>query len=341
MTLEELLKSSLESYDARDIISGHLRLHQWYSSYEKDDDLAKIRAAHQNVFLEFIRRGIHHNSTPVDELDKNSGSYPSIPPELYSTFINPDLKPGESGIPDSFKRWHASLHNLWLATEFGKGLKKPEEQLINAHDIVVKEMDHHPLWDELDNNWINVFKSFSIGAPEGPLYLEEVLLGFPESVNLITDAVKCYKGDAFIAKGIDGVLRHVLQVKLLRRNQDAREVSQAPVVPDRTFDLKLSRSCMFLSETSENISSVYNDHYWISRPFIYLVGGIVEGHFSINDADVLIKRGVPGWLFQHISSLLILEHPLNRNLHFLEDEGLGPLSSHVALYDLILESKDF
>jgi hypothetical protein len=337
MTLDDLLNAALGKVSDKELLEGHLRLHQWFMNAPKEDVNARqdLLRAHQKVYLEFIRRGLHHS--PGEGIDRIDLAYPKIESSMYSDYSNAEAILGQS-IPNTNVGWHASLHDIWIAVKMRMGLTKPEEQLINTHDIVTNKMGHHPIWDELDADWVSQFKSFSMMVDEDPEFisLEKVLQGFPDKITLVSGAVTFKKGSIYIVKGIMGSLRVAILVKLLRRTTGS-ELPDLPEDPDSVFDLDLVNHRVVDSLILSYTDSAFPPLYWISRPFVYLVGGVVESRISLVDADILIRSGLPDWFYQHVVSTLTLEHPEGHNLHFSADIGLGPLSHNIPLYDLVLE----
>lgn len=295
---------------------------------------ANIVEAHSKIFLEFIKRGFHHSTSPVSNLDREPKGFPEIPSELFSQLVNVNAKRGENNVPAEFKLWHNSLHNIWTMLRRTKQSILPSQEMYDVHDMVVKELSSHLIWDSLDSHWTEMYKnmSFSKGSNKFIL-LYEVMKSFPYKINLVTDAVLCDVSSVYVEKGFYGSFANIIGVKFCR-GKDLTVVKDKLQNPIYKYNLSLVRD---YNHITSNPLDLFPEQILISKPFCYLIGSIVNDGISQHDIDLLLRRGVNDWLFQHIISSLIVECENSQLFHIIEDSGLGPQSNFYGLYDLILE----
>jgi len=307
--------------------------HLVYSATETFKD--SIIEAHSKIFLEFIKRGLHHSASPVSNLDREPKGFPEIPSELFSQLININAKRGEDNVPTEFELWHNSLHNIWTVLRRTEQSILPSQELYNTHDMVVKELPSHPIWDSLDSHWTEMYKNMSFSKESNNfVLLYEVIKSFPEKIDLVSDAVLCDAYSVYIEKGFSGLLANSIKMKFCRK----KETSICAEIPDEPifrYNLSLVRS----TDISVNQSETFPEQIILSKSFCYLIGNIVNDGISQHDVDLLLRIGLPDWLFQHIASSLVINYDRGNKLHILEDSGLGPQSNVYDLYDLILERK--
>jgi hypothetical protein len=338
--ISNLTPTKISEMPDRLIALVHWDLHKVY----REDSPGRTKLLvllHERVFLEFTMRGLHHNY--VNDLDKIAT--PVIESDIVTRILDTGqvFKPKEDfnvSQEEALHRWHAAIHDIWFSVKINRGLIEPPEDLINAHEIVVSRIGHHPIWDELDKPWEEAIKSFCITKSEDNLlYLPEILMGFPDSINIVPESVlRTSSKEIYIQPGISGTLRTVIMTKMLRSVEDSIEIQELNGSPEQSYNLLLARPGSSVYKTPISYDEVgFQTLYSISSQFCCLVGSIAQQKVSNNDADVLIKRGIPDWLFQHVASSLILSHDLGTRLHFLLDQGLGPTAQFEPLYDLVLE----
>lgn len=289
--------------------------------------------AHSKIFLEFIKRGFHHSTSPKSNLDRDPRAFPEIPQKLFSQLVNVDAKIGDNNIPVDFKLWHNSLHNIWTALRRVKQSILPSKELYGVHDMVAKELSSHLIWDSLDSHWTDIYKNISFSKRSNNLILlYEVMKSFPEKINLVSDAVLCNSNSIFIEKGFRGLLANIIEVKFCRRKN-------LVAIKNKPENLIYKYNLLLVRDDEDNLNQfrTFPERVVISKSFCYLVGSVVNDGISQNDVDLLLRKGLSDWLFQHIVSNLIIEYGKGNELHIIEDGGLGPQSDFYSLYDLILE----
>jgi hypothetical protein len=345
--LEQISEEKVSQYPDRLLMIVHADLHKWYRS-DRSVIHPVLITLHKTIFREMTLRGLHH--VYVNMLDDKA--VPIFPPDEFLQILNNFRVKGNADLSkaEQLKRWHAAIHNIWMGVRVIRELIKPNEEIQNAHDIIADQLKHHPEWDELDKDWADAIKSFNPypqhaqkddvleEETKSPIYISKVVSGFPDEITLIHDAILKTENKVYIQPGIAGVLYNSIYAHILRVTQFGEVTPVKPARVRSMYDLKLIRP-----HAEENLLPIsIDDHgfhsmYPISAAFVCLVGSIVNNRLSLNDADVLIKSGTPDWIFQHIASSIIVNHPMGSFLHILRDQGLGPTAGFEIIYNLILE----
>ena len=293
-----------------------------------------IIEAHSKIFLEFIKRGFHHSTTPKSNLDRDPNAFPEVTPELFSQLTKASAKPGDKGIPAKYELWHNSLHNIWTALRRTSQAVSPNEELYNVHDIVAKELPSHLIWDSLDSHWTDMYKHMSFSKGSGKfVLLYEVMKSFPEKIPLVSNSVLCTSESIYIEKGFHGAFANNIEVKFCRR-RGVTIIKNKPQDSIYKYKLSLIRD---YEDIPLNSTELFPENVLLSKSFCYLIGSVVNDGISQHDIDLLLCKGTPDWLFQHIVSNLIIECENSHMFHIIEDDGLGPQSSAYSLYNLVLE----
>lgn len=345
--LDQITEEKVSHYPDRLLMIVHSDLHKWYHE-DRSVILPLLVILHKAVFYEMTLRGLRH--THINLLDDKA--VPTFPPDqLLQILNNFKVKGGDPGLSkiERLKRWHTAIHNIWTVVKVTRGLTVPNEEIQNAHDVIADQLRHHPDWDELDRDWVDAIKAYKpypqhaqmddmLEEVKVPMHMSMIISGFPDEITLVRNVVLKTENKVYIQPGITGILRNSIYAHILRVTQFGEEILEEPKKFTSAYDLKLI--CPHAEEDLLPVS--IDDHgfhsmYPVSSAFVCLVGGIVNNKMSLNDADVLVKSGTPDWMFQHIASLLILNHDCRKFLHIIRDQGLGPTAGYEAVYNLILE----
>lgn len=165
------------------------------------------------------------------------------------------------------------------------------------------------------------------------ILLNDILNKFPKRIELFPKAIECDNGGVYISKGFHGFFANILKVKLCHK-KELSVYKEAPIESTFNYNIVLVKD-----KKVENIvkEELIPQHISISSSFCYLVGSVVNDGITSHDIDLLIRKGAPDWMFQHIVSSLMMSHVNSNLFNIIEDIGLGPMTKYCNLYDLILE----
>lgn len=163
--------------------------------------------------------------------------------------------------------------------------------------------------------------------------LNDILNEFPKRIELLLKVIECDDSGVYISKGFHGLFANILKVKLCYKRK-LEIYKEAPLEPVFSYNIILVRNGEF---KCDNVEELFPQQVCVSSSFCYLIGSIVTDGIASHDIDLLVRKGTPSWLFQHVASSLVISHTNGGLFHIIEDSGLGPLTKYCSLYDLILE----